>query len=133
MQGHVGLLGILCSLWGALTSVAGISLLLLAAGALAPVLQPERPGLAFAAGMTAAGFAILGASALLWGGAHVWAGMLLRKRRPLGRILSLALAVINLLVLPFGTALGVYALWVLLKGEGRALFEQAPVSPAASR
>ena len=37
---------------------------------------------------------------------------------PLGRILSLALAVVNLLVLPFGTALGVYALWVLLTNDG---------------
>ena len=45
--------------------------------------------------------------------------------RPGGRVLMLALAVVNLLVLPFGTALGVYALWVLLNNEGRRLFEPA--------
>ena len=49
--------------------------------------------------------------------------MLLRGAAPLGRVLSLALAVVNLLVLPFGTALGVYALWVLLTNDGRRLFE----------
>ena len=35
----------------------------------------------------------------------------------------LGLAVVNLLVLPFGTALGGYALWVLLTNDGRRLFE----------
>ena len=45
---------------------------------------------------------------------------------PLGRTLSLALAVVNLLVLPFGTALGIYALWILLTSDGRRLFEPQP-------
>jgi hypothetical protein len=40
-------------------------------------------------------------------------------------VLTLALAVANLLVLPFGTALGVYALWILLTDQGRRLFEPA--------
>ena len=39
--------------------------------------------------------------------------------------LSLALALVNLLVLPFGTAFGVYALWVLLRDAGRRMFEPA--------
>jgi hypothetical protein len=131
MQRHVQLLGMLWSVWGALSILVGVSLLLLAAGALAPVMEPagER---AFAAGLTAAVFALVGGFALLWGGAHVWAGVLLHRRLPLGRILSLALAVVNLLVLPFGTALGAYALWVLLTNEGRKLFEPV-LSPAASR
>jgi len=47
----------------------------------------------------------------------------LKQRQSTGRILLLALAVTNLLVLPFGTALGIYALWVLLTNEGRRLFE----------
>ena len=63
--------------------------------------------------------------ALLWGGTHAWAATLLRRRRPLGRVLTLALALVNLLVLPFGTALGAYALWILLTDEGRRLFEPA--------
>jgi hypothetical protein len=30
---------------------------------------------------------------------------------------------IDLVLLPYGTALGVYGLWVLLRDEGRRLFE----------
>ena len=38
---------------------------------------------------------------------------------PTGRIATLWLAVLNLFVLPFGTALGIYAFWVLLHNETR--------------
>ena len=34
----------------------------------------------------------------------------------------LTLGVLNLFVLPFGTALGIYAFWVLLHNESRAVF-----------
>ena len=73
--------------------------------------------------MTATAFAVMGVVALVWGGAHVGASVLLRRRHPAGRVLTLGLAVVNLLVLPFGTALGAYALWILLTDEGRRLFE----------
>jgi hypothetical protein len=77
----------------------------------------------FAAGLTAGLFLIVAVFALVWGGAHLWAAILLRKRKPFGRVLMLGLAVVNLLMLPIGTALGVYALWILLTNEGRRLFE----------
>jgi hypothetical protein len=37
--------------------------------------------------------------------------------------MTLGLAIGNLILIPFGTALGGYALWALLKDEGRRLFE----------
>lgn len=123
MERHVRLLGILASLWGALTILVGVSMLLLSAGALAVLFGPEGEIVGLAAGLTAAAFAAIGTFALLWGIAHVWAGGLLRRRQASGRVLMLGLAVINLLVLPFGTALGIYALWILLTNEGRRLFE----------
>ena len=125
MERHVNLLGILATLWGALAMLVGVSMLLLAAGALAELLAPAANRVDFAASLTAAMFVLLGLFALVWGGAHVWAAVLMKRRRPLGRVLSLALAVVNLLVLPFGTAFGAYALWVLLRDEGRRLFEPA--------
>lgn len=103
----------------------GVSMLLLAAGALAELLAPVANRVDFAASLTAAVFASIGVFALMWGGAHVWAAVLLKRRVSLGRVLSLALALVNLLVLPFGTAFGAYALWVLLRDEGRRLFEPA--------
>jgi hypothetical protein len=125
VERHVNLLGTLATLWGALAILVGVSMLLLAAGALAELLAPVANRVDFAASLTAAVFVLIGMFALVWGGAHIWAAMLLKRRRALGRFLSLGLAIVNLLVLPFGTAFGAYTLWVLLRDEGRRLFEPA--------
>lgn len=125
MERHVRLLRILVGLWGGLAMLVGVSMLLLAAGAWAELRTSLGTAVEFAAGLTTLVFAGIGAFSLLWGGTHAWASTLLRRRLPLGRVLTLALALVNLLVLPFGTALGIYALWILLTDEGRRLFEPA--------
>ncbi|HEY7190623.1 MAG TPA: hypothetical protein VH436_28925 [Vicinamibacterales bacterium] len=125
MERHVRLLGILSSLGGKLAMLVGVSMLLLSAGALAELLESLGTGVEFAAGVTTAVFAAIGVFALLWGGAHVWAAMLLDRRQPFGRVLTLGLAVVNLVALPFGTAFGIYACWTLLTNDGRRLFEPA--------
>ncbi|MSO29463.1 MAG: hypothetical protein EXQ48_00780 [Acidobacteria bacterium] len=125
MERHIGLLAILNSLWGALAMLVGVSMLLLSAGAMAILIGPEGRTLGFAVGLTAGTFALIGVFAVLWGGAHLWAAARLRRHHASGRVLALGLAVVNLLILPFGTALGIYAMWVLLTNEGRRLFEPA--------
>jgi ABC-type xylose transport system permease subunit len=119
VERHVRLLGIFAGLWGALATLVGVSMLLLSAGAVAELLESAGT----AASLTAAAFAIIGASSLLYGAGHVWASMLIRRRTPFGRVLMLALALVDLVVLPFGTGLGIYALWALLTNDGRRLFE----------
>ena len=57
MERHIGILGILCSIWGALAIIVGLSLLLLAAGALAILFGPDGSAVGFAAGVTATAFA----------------------------------------------------------------------------
>ncbi|HEY1309010.1 MAG TPA: hypothetical protein VGF24_35960 [Vicinamibacterales bacterium] len=121
MERHVRLLGILSSLGGKLAMLMGVSMLLLAAGALTALMESRD----FAAGMTTVVFAVVGVFALIWGAAHVWAAVLLDRRQPFGRVLTLGLALVNLVVLPFGTAFGIYACWTLLTNEGRRLFEPA--------
>jgi hypothetical protein len=98
-------------------------MLLLAAAPVALLNAPQGDAVGFAAGFMAGVFALTGLFALLWGGAHVWVATRLRRYDPLGRMVGLGLAVVDLLILPFGTALGIYALWVLLTNEGRRLFE----------
>ena len=49
-------------------------------------------------------------------------GIGLLKRRNWARVLALVLGFLNLLNIPFGTALGVYTIWVLLKDETVRLF-----------
>lgn len=123
MERHIGLLAILNSLWGALAMLVGVSMLLLSAGAMAILIAPEGRSVGFAAGLTAGTFALIGIFSVLWGGAHLWVAVRLRRHNASGRVLALGLAVVNLLILPFGTALGIYAMWVLLTNEGRRLFE----------
>ena len=127
MERHIGLLAILNSLWGALAMLVGVSMLLLSAGAMAILVAPEGRTVGFAVGLTAGTFALIGVFSVLWGGAHLWAAARLRRHHASGRVLALGLAVVNLLILPFGTALGIYAMWVLLTNEGRRLFEPHPV------
>jgi Flp pilus assembly protein protease CpaA len=63
------------------------------------------------------------ALALLAGGAaNAWAGRELRRNNPRGRVAVLWLGALNLFILPFGTALGIYAFWVLLHNRTRAAF-----------
>ena len=49
------------------------------------------------------------------------AGIGLQRRRPWARPVALVVAAIHLFNIPFGTLLGVYALWVLLQEESGRL------------
>lgn len=124
---HLPILILLVRIWGALSMLIGVSMLLLAIGALAILFDPTWPAEAFGTGITAGAFAfvfgVLGGFAVAWGAAHLWAGGLLREHRPLGRVVTLTLSLVNLLVLPFGTAMGAYALWLLMTHDARLLFE----------
>jgi hypothetical protein len=117
---HLKLLGILQVVWGAIALLLGVSTLMLAVGAVAIGLTSE--GREIPAGVTAAAFAGCAVALLVVGLGNAWAGSALGRRQPVGRMATLGLTVPNLLVLPFGTALGIYALWVLLHDETRRMF-----------
>jgi hypothetical protein len=120
MRPHLHLLGILQLVWGAIGLLLGVSMLLLAMGAVAigVTLAADR----MAAGVTAGAFAVFAIALLAGGGANAWAGRELRRNQPRGRLAVLWLGALNLFVLPFGTALGIYAFWVLLHNETRTAF-----------
>ena len=106
-----------------MTTLVGLSTLALGVGAVAIITSASRDGGAqFAAGLTAAAFATLALIAIVWGLAHVAVGVPLRKRQPSARLAALTLGAVDLLLLPYGTALGCYALWVLLNEDGKKLF-----------
>ena len=56
---------------------------------------------------------------------EVIAGIGLLKRRSWARILAIILAIPDLIQIPIGTAIGIYALWVLLNSETAQLFAHA--------
>lgn len=51
------------------------------------------------------------------------AGYGVMRLKPWGRILAIIVAALSILNIPFGTAVGVYALWVLFNDETVKLFE----------
>ncbi len=123
MKSHVEFLGVLFIVWGLLTIVVGLSTLALGVGAVALITSASRGGGGeVAAGITAAAFTTLALIAILWGAAHVTVGVPLRRYTPWARLLALMLGSVDLLLLPYGTALGVYALYVLLREDGKRLF-----------
>jgi hypothetical protein len=122
---QVDFVGVLFIVWGLLTALIGLSTLALGVGGVVLMRAAEPGSGQFAAGVTVAVFITLAVIAILWGAAHVAVGVPLRRRRPWARLMALTLGSLDLVLLPFGTALGVYALWVLLHQKGRALFEIA--------
>jgi hypothetical protein len=123
MLSHVDFIGLLFIVWGLLTTLVGLSTLALGVGAVALIASGTPGGGGqMAAGLTAFAFAALAVIAMLWGIAHVVVGMPLRRRKPWARLAALMLGSIDLVLLPYGTALGIYALWVLLNERGKALF-----------
>jgi len=126
MASPVDLVGILFIVWGGLTMVIGVSTLALGAGALALLGTASRgSGRRVAATITAAAFITIAVITILWGLAHVILGISLRRQRPWSRVVALVLAAVDTLLLPYGTALGVYAIWVLLSEKGKAAFQIA--------
>jgi hypothetical protein len=124
---HVDFLGLLFIIWGVLTTLVGCSTLALGIGAVSLIASASRGGGGrMAAGFTAMAFTVLAVTAIVWGVAHILTGVPLRRRTHWSRPIALALGCVDLLLLPYGTALGGYALWVLLHDDGKRLFDPHP-------
>ena len=121
MNTHVDFIAILFVVWGALIAVIGLSTLALGVGALT-LATSDAGSRQVAAGLTAFAFITLAVIAILWGIGHVFIGIPLRKRSPKARLLAILAGSIDLILLPIGTPLGIYALWVLLNERAKALF-----------
>jgi hypothetical protein len=123
LTAKVDIVGILFIVWGLLTTLVGVSTLALGIGAVAVIASTARGGGGdVAAGLTAFAFTALAIMAMTWGTAHVVVGVPLRRHRPWSRLAALMLGAVDLLLLPYGTALGVYAIWILLDEDSKRLF-----------
>lgn len=132
MAQHVKVLGILHIIYGAIGVVIGLIVFLVLggiAGLVSATDHSEDSALAvpILGGIGGLVFVILLAISL----PGILAGWGLMKFRPWARILTLILSAFELFSIPFGTALGIYGFWVLLKPESAMLFmEQPPMQPA---
>ncbi|SRR5581483_2793611 len=124
MAGHFRLLGILWLAFSAFRLVPAMVLYFFLRGGFfhsripVEVWPIAQPVISFV-------WLVMGLSAIL----GLIAGWALLDRRPWGRMLALIMGCIALLEVPFGTALGIYTLWVLLPAhseqEYRRLSEAA--------
>ena len=103
MTTHVDFVGVLFIVWGLLTALIGVSTLALGIGAVAVIATTNRSG----GGELTAGLTV---------------GVPLRQRKSWARLAALVLGAGDLVLLPFGTALGIYTLWTLLTERGKAVF-----------
>ena len=58
----------------------------------------------------------------------ILAGMGLYKRREWARVLTLILSVVEIFSFPFGTAIGIYSIWVLIQPETITEFNNTPTN-----
>jgi len=125
VQEHVRLLGILWLALGAVNVVGGVILEVLANTLFVHLVEQGAP--MFLRPL----LSVVGMFILLKAAAAFIAGWGLLQHQPWARILALVVAFVSLFNVPFGTALGVYTLWVLLPGrseeEYESLVRTAPV------
>ncbi|HEX7486878.1 MAG TPA: hypothetical protein VF332_12045 [Vicinamibacterales bacterium] len=126
MKKHVDLVGLLFMLWGGMSLLVSVSLLStgIAATAIGAAATQAATGGKLAAGIVAAVFFTLAAMGLIFGSAHIWVGSRLRRFREWARAFAIVLSVVDLVLVPFGTGLGIYALWALINEQSKPLFDE---------
>jgi hypothetical protein len=123
MQQHVKILGILNIVYGGLGVILGLFVFALLGGiaqfitAVEPAADPET----VIPLVSLIGVFVMGLLFLL-SAPSIIAGVGLLYYKPWARILTIVLSALHLLSIPFGTALGIYGLWVMLNVRTEALF-----------
>ncbi|MFI5177630.1 MAG: hypothetical protein ACHQO8_03660 [Vicinamibacterales bacterium] len=124
MRVHTDVLAWLHGIWGVFGVLSGLSLWVLAFGTDVALLDLGSLGgtehaaiwLFISSGGLVAGLGLM----------MIVVGRALARRRAAGRMAALALAIPNLVIIPFGTALGIYTFWVLLNDDARREFGRPP-------
>src|SRR5271170_1890574 len=124
MAQHIKILGVLHIIYAGLVLLAGVIVLVVMGGIAGFIgANGERfsdsqlaPPILLMIGMGVCAFLVL----LSLPGIIAGFGLLAMKEW--ARIMTIVLSAFELLSVPFGTALGIYGLWVLLKPESESLF-----------
>jgi hypothetical protein len=128
METHVKVVGVLNIVFAALGLCSAAVLGLIFAGSAAAIVADADADARVALpvlGLT--GSALVGFLVVLsLPGLIVGIGIV--KRQPWARIGGIVMAVMSLLVIPFGTVFGVYALWVLFSPDTERLFTPPSMS-----
>jgi hypothetical protein len=127
MEQHIKVLGILNIVFGSLGALGGIVIMIIFGGAYGIVRavsshQSEAavalPVIALVGGAIAILLLLLSAPAII-------AGIGLLQLRPWSKILGIVVSALHIFNIPFGTALGVYGLWVLCSQKSQSCFVES--------
>ncbi|HET7433824.1 MAG TPA: hypothetical protein VFN10_03830 [Thermoanaerobaculia bacterium] len=124
MAQHVKIVAILSIVFGVLLAVIGLVVFGVIAGSGAASGDHQAFLITGTIGSIVGGIFVLMSLPALIGGI----GLL--KFRPWARILTIVVGILSLLNFPFGTAYGVYVLYVLFNAETLPLFGEQPASSA---
>ena len=127
MRNHVTVLGVLYIVFHLFFLITALIILFIFAGSI--LLAHDREATTT---LTIVGLALIIFFCLL-SLPGIIGGIGLLQHRSWARILVLILAIINLINVPFGTALGIYSLWVLLNSETAQIFDKNINSPATKQ
>ncbi len=121
VERHIGILAVLWMIYSVLHAIAGACMLLVSRVILAHIAAAggEGPPPFVRPLISAIGLVILVKGAL-----GLAAGVGLMQRATWARMLAIVLGVISLINMPFGTALGIYTLWVLMGSGSDREYEQ---------
>lgn len=124
VQSHLRVLGILWLAVSALNAVGTLALLVVANTVFGHwrAFGPQvPPGPVFLHPL----LTIIGGALLVKALLGFLAGYGLLNREPWARMLTIVMSILALFNIPFGTALGIYGLWVLLPAESEREYERA--------
>jgi hypothetical protein len=127
VQQHLQTLGIMWCVFGVYRAAAGLFGAMFLFGMSRPGFLGNfgNPGFPFGDHMPwmagLAGFVAI--ISLVFAALSFLVGFSLMNRKPWGRTLAIVISIFELIKIPFGTALGIYTLWVLAPAASRAEYE----------
>jgi len=127
MQQHVRIVAVLHIVLGGLGLMAALAVMLIFGGLASFTRFADDPDAFLAGGVLGLIGAAVAVVVVLISLPGLIAGIGLLSYQNWARILMIVISALELPGFPLHTALGIYALWVLLSNEGAALFNRQPV------
>ena len=121
MEQHIRAVAILNIVYGGLGVLLALAILAIFGGVAGLVMADADPDAEFVAPMMGVIGAVVFLCVAIVSVPAVVAGIGLLSFRSWARILTIIVSVLHLFSIPFGTALGIYGMWVLFKDETTAL------------
>jgi hypothetical protein len=125
LEQHVKIVAILNIVLGGISLLIAVGMLLLFGGLAGIVVSDSDPDAAIGAAILGTIGGLIFVCTAVFSIPSIIGGYGLLKYRPWAQTLTIVMSILNLISVPFGTALGIYGLWVLLNRDAKPLFKPA--------